>query len=288
MKIAAFLFVATALAGRAFAGDDCTPTIMANFPRDLAQNSGHLCTSIAVRLEGSERPAYTVAAFGDGTAAAVRVFDSETQVVGAATDAEAYGVTPLLTEVDVDGDGRPDVLLQMRAAQGHLRSWLLRWNGQTLSNVTPVDAQGDTLIGDAEFFDLDGDGKLELVEGTRDGGADVYHLTDHGTYASPHRVAFLDSFARHSAKPLVHSSTFNVPVNDTTVHHMTIINGTRDGQHRASSASIALNDEPVLKQNDVNQHVGRITRDVSLVPGDNTIRVNVDGDPGARIQVVID
>lgn len=280
------LLVITGVTGCAVA-DDCNPTIMANFPQALASDAGRLCTSLPARLDGAQGPIYTLAAFSDGTAGVITVFDSTMQVAARPNVPEVYGVMPALDAVDVDDDGRPEVLLKMRSAQGNYRSWLLKWDGKTLTNISPVDRDGDTLIGDAELLDLNGDGKRELIEGTRGGGALVYELTD-GAYRASRKLMYLDTFSRGTGKPLARTRTFTVPATDAASHHLRLVNGTSDGKYRATSVEISVNAQALVKQSDVNQKVGSVERAVSLVPGENTIRVYMSGDAGSRIEVTID
>ena len=286
IKPLAVLLVITAVTGCAVA-DDCTSTIMANFPQALASDAGRLCTSLPVRLDGPQGPVYTVAAFSDGTAGVVTVFDSSMQVAAIPNIHEIYGVVPVLDAVDVDGDARPEILLKMRSAQGKYRSWVLRWDGKTFTNISPVDRDGDTLIGDAELVDLYGDGKRELLEGIRGGGALVYELSD-GAYRTSHKLAFLDTFSRRTGKPVTRTSTFTIPAKDAALHHLRLINGTSDGKYRATSVEVSVNAQTLVKQSDVNPKVGSVERDVNLVPGQNTIRVRMSGEAGARIEVLID
>lgn len=174
------------------------------------------------------------------------------------------GITPQVRVLDLDADRRPEVIVSFSSAQGASADWVLRWDGTTLKPMGPdyVDEEGyaDTLLGEALFIDLDGDGVLEIVNSPDDPDPDapagteyeVYALAN-GKYSQSKTLTFFDTFARPPKPPMETKGkedqlsqpevvTRDFVVADATVHYvMTIVNGDDTGDHRVTSAEITLN-----------------------------------------------
>jgi len=113
---------------------------------------------------------FIVAAYTNGFSAAIRVL-SRQGTAPLLVDEPALrllgGIFPFVRFVDIDNDGRLEVVTSFTSARGRAANWVFKWNGTALDFIGPsvVDEHGDaaTLLIDAAFRDLDGDGILEII-----------------------------------------------------------------------------------------------------------------------------
>lgn len=252
-------------------------------------------------LDGSGRASYIVAAFTNGFSAAVSVLAKQgTSAVEVATPSfpMMLGIHPYVKLHDVDHDGRPEVVVSFSSATGANADWVLRWQDGTLKSIGPMetDEDGDagTLLMDALFIDLDGDGILEIVNAPDESQDDateyeVFALVGGQYAAAPsRRLAFFDTFARppkpatetkgredQNSQPEVIDRTFVVP--DTTVsYELTVVNGDASGAHRVTSADLIVNGTVVAGPGVLGGHRRIVT--VRFTPGaTNTIRAVLRG-----------
>jgi len=66
-----------------------------------------------------------------------------------------------------------------------------------------------------------------------------------------------------------------------------IVNGDKDGSGRVSSAFIAVNGTTMVYPSQFNQQVESFSVPLRGLQPENTITVQLDGKPGAHIQVVL-
>jgi hypothetical protein len=108
------------------------------YPQQLAPSQAadrHSCYMV-LRLTSINEPDAIVAGYTDGAGAVLRLLTRvapDTYVVTYETPdtSPLTGLTCNLTGPDVDGDGKPDVLLELRSATGTNR-WPFKWTGDTL------------------------------------------------------------------------------------------------------------------------------------------------------------
>jgi hypothetical protein len=261
-------------------------------------------------LDGSGRASYIVAAFSNGFSGAVAVLarqGTSAFQVAAPRFPLMMGIQPHVRLLDVDRDGRPEVIVSFSSAKGLNAEWVLRWKGGTLEPMGPGDADADgdatTLLHDALFIDLDGDGTLEIVN-TPDESPDndaveyeVYALAG-GRYTETQTLVFFDTFARPAksamattgrddpnGQPDVITTDF-VVADPTRKYEMRIVNGDDAGGHRVTSGDIRVNGVRVA----VSEVFGGKRR-VVIVPiavaASNTIRATLRGPRGAWLTVAI-
>jgi len=70
------------------------------------------------------------------------------------------GATATIELIDANGDGIPEIEVEGTGPSGHTRNTeLMRWTGSELASLIPKDIDSIQV----EFYDLNGDGKLEMI-----------------------------------------------------------------------------------------------------------------------------
>ena len=125
---------------------------------------------IAADLDSTGTADFLVAAYTNGFSGIVRVLRKQN---GSATIAAEPvlplmgGIYPSVSLVDLDNDLRPEVVVNLTSATGSSADWIFKWTGSGLNLLGPSQVQSDgnisTLLGDAAFVDLDGDGVPEIL-----------------------------------------------------------------------------------------------------------------------------
>ena len=112
-----------------------------------------------------------VAAYSNAWGAAVRLLKrtGENWAVAGDWDISADAGGPGIQFVDLDGDKTPEVFVNFHSGGGQTTySWPFRWDGNTLLSMGEHDSPDDTNPGTdlviAGFVDLDGDGRLEIID----------------------------------------------------------------------------------------------------------------------------
>ena len=96
-----------------------------------------------------------------------------------------------------------------------------------------------------------------------------------------------ESFVRNTGAPSPVVRTFNVPAAQGTFT-LDVINGTGAGDNAVSSAVVDVNGSTILKANDFNQNISRITRILTnLGQGANTLSVEVKSIPSSYLTITI-
>ena len=83
-------------------------------------------------------------------------------------DCSLVGGSPAISQIDVDGSGRPEFLVETTSGvYGHPTQQVFRWNGTALESIGPFYVSSDgtrqPIAGENRFVDLDGDGQLEAI-----------------------------------------------------------------------------------------------------------------------------
>lgn len=118
-----------------------------------------------VLAKGRHRPLVDRVLLGDGTGGIRSAYD-----LGTASD-RSYSATL----ADLDGDGRPDIIVANRGEPGKTSNYvcLNRGSGTFDADCMPVAAHSATTIATA---DIDNDGKVDLIVPHRDGGQSCVYL----------------------------------------------------------------------------------------------------------------
>jgi len=125
---------------------------------------------VAADLNGTGSADFLIAAYTNGFSAVVRVLrrqGTSAMVVAEPKLPLIAGIYPSISLIDVDEDGRPEVVVGLSSARGAVADWIFKWDGASLVSIGPMQAEldgnGTTVLGDADFVDLTGSGTLQIV-----------------------------------------------------------------------------------------------------------------------------
>lgn len=238
-----------------------------------------------------------VAVYGNGENGAVAVLspEGEGSVLASVLPRNMPGRLPGVELVDLDRDGRPEIVATFQLLRGGTHAWIYKWMGARLALMGPVVDDASEVF-DPLFVDVDGDGALEVISHcsgrtTDDDGNVHISSTDtllklSGDVLGPiGTLTYVGGFSRGKATPSVVAETFDGST--TATQHLVLINGTPDGKRRASSAIVTLNGQRIFSENDFKQPVSRLETPVSVLPGENKISVEVRGTQDASITLLI-
>ena len=128
----------------------------------------HQCFQV-IASDRTGAPEAIFAAYTNGYRAVVRVLRKSAsgfQVIAEPSGLHLWGLDCAIALVDLAPDRRRVIRLSFQG-EANTVDWLFAWNGQDLSNLTPlVNTEfgvPDSQLHDAEFVDLDRDGTLEIV-----------------------------------------------------------------------------------------------------------------------------
>ncbi len=240
-------------------------------------------------LEGTGSDDVIVAAYTNGFSGAVRVLRKQGGGASLVDEPDLPllgGVFPYVELLDLDGDGTPEIIVSLSSARGPGADWVFKWSGRGLRLIGPstVDDDGDvsTVLGEADFVDINGDGLLEIInppEEDPDEPFDVFDLD--GNRLKP--LSFVGTYVRSAGKPTESAEIFPASRGD---YLLKIINGDTKGDHRVSSAVVRLNGKVVVGPNEFSQNVPEISVRVSL-QGSNTLGVELRSAPDSQITLSV-
>jgi hypothetical protein len=253
-------------------------------------------------MRGSSRVPLNKKPGTNGLSAVVRVIKKQGAIGSVVAEPSLplmAGVYPFVTLVDLDGDGRPEVVVTLTSVTGFDADWIFKWDGTNLNFVGPYEVEPDgnvaTVLGDAAFVDLNGDGVLDIVNppepvclsrDTPDTDPFTVFTLSGGTYVSTGiTFNFFESFFRAQGAPTTVTRSFTID-NPNTAYVMRIANGDNSGGNRVSSAEIYVNGNQVLGPSAFNQEVGAMTVPISLASS-NTISVKLNSAPGSELTIGI-
>lgn len=249
---------------------------------------------------GGEGVSFLVAAYTNGFSGAVRVLrkvGTQWQLVDEPRLPRLGGVFPSVSLVDLESDGLPEVLVSLSSGRGPTADWVFAWEESHLVPVNPVVADDageiDTVLSDADLLDLNGDGRLEMINPTGSGPVapdetepigvgdfDVYSF-DGESFVLTGTATFFGTVERGTGPPEAERFLFQVPSPDGPFR-MALVNGTEDGTDRVSSAVVRLNGQQIAGPRRFNQNVERLELEVSLRE-ENVLSIELRGSPGGRV-----
>lgn len=301
--------IAVLLSGAPFSSWQGTSTadiVAGNYPDWLRQASGvaeselvkHQCAAVFDAYPNGQ-PSTIMAAYTDGSAAALRVLRVSAggvALLDEPRDLDLLGSRCALELIDVDGDGRHEVHLRLFTNMSTAH-WLLEWDGERLTNLTPVKpapATGAprTLLFNGEFIDLDLDGRMEfyggaptrIPEGALPPPARIWRLAGGGNEGAP--VIAARVFSRERGEPRTDRFAFSLPAGALGPFTLEVRNGSASNGGPVTSAAVAVNGVEVVEPDDFRPSARVIERSVTLA-ADNELAVRLAGAPGGRVSVIV-
>jgi hypothetical protein len=246
-------------------------------------------------LDGIGTANYIVAAYTNGISGAIRVLRLEGSTATLAFEPNnllTVGIYPAVELVDIEKDGRPEVAVHFSGGRGTLTDWVFKWTGTELRPIGPatVDEHGNvsTDLFESSFFDVDGDGILEIVQSPPGGPneiTEVYKFDGQRFNLITSQVYF-EAFYRQTAAPVTETRTFQVQ-NPAAGFVLTVVNGATDGGNKVSSGTIKLNGVVVMDPNDLNQQVRKVVRQVTVL-ANNLLEVELAGRPTGQVLITVE
>jgi hypothetical protein len=257
----------------------------------------------AVAVSGSldpSGPTMLVIAYGNGARGALRV------VAPQAPPALVASVAPLamcgthidMSLRDLDGDGKPEMIVTMRQARGLPVTWIYRWTGVGLRLIGPTDPDDANAsdLGDVTLLDIDGDGTVDLID--HQGGRGV-ETEDGVTVTSQERVLtwsggtlhvspidYFATFGRATAAPAMATVHFDI-ADAAAKRELRLVNGDGAKHSLCTSARISLNGKAVVDPSMLNKNTERLRVPATVTSGENALTAEVDGTPGCTLNVIV-
>ena len=240
-----------------------------------------------------------IAVYSNRISGRVRVLRRSTlsvQVVDGPSNAELTGTLPGIALMDLDGVAPPEMMVSLTTMSGGHHDWLYRWNGSALELIGPTSADPagtvTSLLSNATFRDLDGDGILEAISGVSALENDeslparqpIYRLVG-GQFTLWKQPWFYGEFARKMGEDV---TTASVEVNVAAGNYqMRVVNGNADGTRRVRSGSLRLNGQTICDACSFGRDVAGLVMPVQMNES-NLLEVELRGSAGREISVLIE
>lgn len=247
---------------------------------------------------------YVVVVFSNGFLGAVSVLRKSPlglAQVAAPVYPMMQGGAPLIDTIDLDHDGKPELVVSFLAGHSNKVNWVFKWDGRDLQFMGPSEQQPDgsldTMLCNVSFADFDGDGLLDAHNPWPDLGLGA--LADWDREEHPHQIyrqaagRFLNTpieaaygklFGRPPGSSPDETDSFVVE-SPIAGYHLVVLNGGLNGT-RVSSGSIALNGSVVVQPNQFGQSVSSIRVPVTVGPR-NSIAVKLNGNPNGSVLIYV-
>jgi hypothetical protein len=252
--------------------------------------------------DASARPQTIVAAYTNSAEGRIRVLRARAGTFDVVAEPEGgldlSGVWCGVSLEDVDGDGRKEIRVDFTLNRDTV-SWLFRWDGQQLWNLTPTTT---TAIGGYQIssfvngglVDADDDGTKEIYVQPRYPSfrdepvlpAVLYRLSGN-RYAEHMRLVGMWTFKPGSRASETSTVSVVIPQGARGPYTLRVVNGLPDGMARAAGAEVWINGKETLSPVDFGNSVGVIERAVTLMP-ENELMVRLAGQFSGEIQIIIE
>lgn len=239
-------------------------------------------------------PKTIVAAYSNGLEGAVLLLSHTSGAVSKTFETfDAGDSRPNVRLLDLDNDGRAEVLVDFLSFTGIQTTLVFRREGSVLVDMLP-DA---TTLTNASFIDVDSDGKREVIvvddahpparpDEPRSTAYSVFRLQD-GRYTFDKPILEYFAFFRKKGAPVSETEEFDLLPNSTGPYLLRLTNGDALGKNRVSSARIVLNGVEVLSPDNFSQQVDFLSIPLELA-AQNTLQVTLAGIPLGQVQIIIE
>lgn len=286
------------------------------YPTSLATDSGIVVpsadrkTTFAMAGLNKGGSPLGVAVFSNGIRAALSVISLAGQGVVLAT-IEPDGMTGRsanLALIDLDSSGSRKIVVAMQQMRGGETTWIFTWTGAVLKNIGPVindpDGEKETDLGDVTFADLDGTGRISIIDrhagiGTAEDGTSEAHEDlrvfryVNGSFEQSATADFMRAFSLGKGAPVAQSATFDVADPDRA-RQVVILNGCNPlpaddagkDNCQVTSAAITLNGQTIASEKDFNGKT-TVIRVTTGVHAHNEVSAKINGKPGSTLTILI-
>jgi hypothetical protein len=251
--------------------------------------------------DASGAPQTIVAAYTNHTEAVIRVLRAGAGGFDVVAEPQAgLDLTGVWCDVileDVDADGRKDIRVDFSVNRATV-SWLFRWDGQQLWNLTPTTSTGATGYQMSSFVngalvDVDIDGTKEIYvqpEYPRFPDEPVlppllYRLAG-DQYVEDRPLVGIWPFVRETSTTQTDNVPVTLPRGARGPYTLRVVNGLPDGTARAASAQVWMNGREILSPRDLGNNVAVIERQVTL-GAENQLAVRFAGQPSTSELLII-
>ena len=248
----------------------------------------------------SGAPRTIVAAYTNHSDAVIRVLRASAgtfDVVAEPQGLDISGVWCDLELEDIDADGRKEIRVNFSVNRS-TASWLFRWDGQQLLNLTPTAGTASsgrqaTSFVDGDLLDVDNDGIKEIyVRPEYPQQADepvppaVLYRLKGDRYVEDTRLVGAWKFGRKTTTPETSDVVVTLPQGARGPYRLRVVNGRADGTARASRAQVWINRREVVSAATIDRRA--IVKRAVMLKADNTLAVRFGGRPSSELLLVIE
>jgi len=196
---------------------------------------------------------------------------------------------PISVELaDLDGDGKPEAILQLTTGNAQISTWVFRVNSrQGIVSLGPPLASTngiDTDLGQVSFVSLGEPGQMSLVALRENDEADLFDLDATGAYRLTKHVRYFREFARDHDRV----SAYSAELGNLGVTRLKIVNGGTSPDSRVRSARVDLNGDVVFAPNSFGEDVGSLEAQIDLSGLANVFQVELRGSTGRKLTLLVE
>jgi hypothetical protein len=250
--------------------------------------------------DASGAPRTIVAAYTNHSDAVIRVLRANAGSFDVVAEPQGLDLSGVWCDVeleDIDANGRKEIRVDFSVNRS-TASWLFRWDGQQLLNLTPttgtaVTGHQATKFIDGDLLDVDNDGIKEVYvrsEYPQDPNEQVppavlYRLRG-DQYVEDTRLVGAWRFERKTTTPETNDVAVALPQGARGPYRLRVVNGRPDGTARAARAQVWINRREVVSATTVDgQPI--IERTVTL-KAENTLAVRFGGRPRSELLLLLE
>lgn len=273
-------------AAPAFCADDVATVIAAHYPAELmSEEIPEIQTRFwdykAIDLDGDSSTSEMVVLYSnlsEGQLCVLRTDAAATERLCAAED--LHGSRASLEVMDLESDGRPEFSATLHSfGDGGAFSWLFRWR----EGWETLTAEGEPLR-DPLFFDFDGDGDLDALNGAeyRAETQLIHFWQGQGFEPGEWRVVQWTSLHRKEGPPT------------TKEYEVSLGEGEHDYRIRVAfdngvtSATVSMNGSAIFAPHHFRPGVRALVSPTMTLTEPAQLRIELQGKPGGELYVIVE